>query len=229
MHLKSKSFVIVLILAAAFSGRASAVTPYVTPLLIIDDSNPSAVTFTATDYNPFRSDSSHYFTDGIDLENFFSDNSLGQDNFNTSGTLTTFLDGTPDYNMSHSDDVTGGYDNSDYQDLNIWASADDVSPLQHFSTSSQAFSGTATIDMTAEAAYLLPVGTIGSIFAGYSYNLPKTGESDGPAFDTVGEDNFLMYLGDYEIVPEPSQWTLLLLGAVGLFSLHRFLSTRANS
>jgi hypothetical protein len=219
MSLKPKSFVAVVILAAAFSARAYAVTPYVTPLLIIDDSNPSAVTFTATDYNPFRSDTSHDFADGIDLLNFFAPNSLGEDTFNTSGTLTTFLDGTPVYDQSHADNVTG-----DFQDLNVWSDSESDSNPENFSTLSQAFTGTATIDLGDEAANLLPAGTIGPIYAGFSEDIGGFETEDALSNADVSPDSFIMYLGDYEIVPEPSQWSLLLLGAAGLIALRRFKS-----
>jgi hypothetical protein len=209
----------------AFADHARAITPSVTPLLIIDDSNPDAVTFTYTDYNPFRSDSAHTFTQGIDLLNFFAPNTLGSDVFDTFGTLTTFLDGAPDYDASSSDNVTG-----DYQDLNIYAGFFD--PLngstENFSTSSPAFTGTATIDLSDEAANLLPAGTIGDIYAGFSGELSKglPEEEIVPNAQAIG--GYITFLGDYEIIPEPSQWSLLLLGGAGLLVMRRLRAARAS-
>ena len=240
MNLQTKSLAAVIILGLGLSSRALAVTPYVTPLLIINDSDPSAVTFTYTDYDPFRSDDVHTFSDGIDLENFFAPNSDEEMYFdNTSGNLTTFLDGTPDYNYSHSDDATGSYtepiivgdpnsgETVDFQDLNIYSSVDEDNPTENFSTGSQAFTGVATIDLSSEIGNLLPAGTIGAIYAGYSGDLPSNdieSLSEFTSLDTSNGlgDTYLMYLGDYEIVPEPSQWTLLLLGAAGLIAVRRF-------
>jgi hypothetical protein len=224
MSQKSKSFVAFIILAAAFSARAYAVTPNVTPLLIIDDSDPSAVTITATDYNPFRSDTSHDFADGIDLLNLFAPNSIGTDYFGTSGTLTTFIDGEPDFNDSHSDDVTG-----DYQDLNLYFLGDSGSNTENFSTSSQAFTGTTTVDLSDEAANLLPAGTIGAIYAGYSGDLGSSLSEGAISTADVFGGTYIMYLGDYEIVPEPGQGALLLLGAAGLLAFYRFRASRASA
>jgi hypothetical protein len=226
MNLKSKPLAAVLILAAAFSGQVYAVTPSVTPLLIIDDSDPSAVTITATDYNPFRSDTSHEFVDGVDLTNFFAPNLTPKFTqfFDTGdGDLSTSLDQFPSFLQGELDEFTG-----DSQDLNLFAETLDT---ENFNVNDPAFIGSSAFDLSSMSAYLLPAGTIGAIYAGYSGDLPLPTVTSDSLFspDAQALSGYLMYLGDYEIVPEPGQWTLLLLGAAGLFSFQRFRSSRASS
>jgi hypothetical protein len=183
-------------------------------LLIVNDSNPDAVTFTATTNDPLNSDSTHVFYDGIDLMSFFT-TPVAPLPTNLTPTvtatgLTTDIDATPVYDSSYVDHVSGS--EVDFNLYTLTAAA--LTDAEDFSVDSQAFTSMATVDLS-DFTSLLPSSGYGELFAGYS------GQND------PNDENALVFLGDYEVIPEPSQWSLLLLGALGLFSFRR-LRARAS-
>ena len=204
-----------LALLAASNSSTQAANVVLPVLLIVNDSDPSAVTFSATSAAPFTSDSTHFFYDGIDLMSLFSDPVAPlptnlTPSVTTTG-LTTLSDDKDAFDSSYVDHISGTE-----VDFNLYTRTTAAqTDAEDFSVDSQAFTGTAIVDLS-DFASLLPASGIGELFAGYSgqYN---------PSIE-----NPLVLLGDYEVVPEPSQWSLLLVGAAGLFALRRFRASRAR-
>ena len=208
-------FLSTLLSVAGFtSARAVSNIPAPDFLFIINDSDPGAVTFTATVNNPINSDASHVFYDGIDLMSLFTNPVASLPTNLTpivTGTgLTTFIDGTPVYDSSYVDHVSGSEIDFNLYTRTIAA----LTTTETFDSTQQAFTGTATVDLSDYASLLPAYGAIGSVFAGYS------GQND------PNSENPLVFLGDYEVIPEPSPWSLLLLGAVGLVVIQRLRPVR---
>ena len=174
-------------------------------LITINDSNPAAVTFTATGNAPGVTDASHLFSQGLGFAGFFAANpSLGffPTVTATSTSLTTGVDGTPDYTGAQSASFSG----SSTDDLELFAGSGNT---EHFSTGSSAFTGTATFNFASSTFFspnLLPAaGTTGQLVSG-----------DGASF--IPFQTAPVVLGTYQVaaVPEPSQASLILLGAAAL-------------
>ena len=85
--------------------------PFTPPdvLVLINDSNPDAVTFTATANGPIADDTSHTFNQGVDFTNLLSGTGEFSSGFAQQG-LTTGADapGGPLYNIEHRDDGGNG-------------------------------------------------------------------------------------------------------------------------
>ena len=176
---------------ATFATRASAQNV----LLYIDTGDPAAVTFTATGNAPSASDSSNVFNDGIEVAGFFPNTPSSFSYTVSSSTLTTFLDGSPVYDNSHSDNLSGGAD----VDFNLYTNYFDsgATNTERFATGSPAFAGVATVDLSSDASLLPSAGATGDIYAGYS------GTYDGH-----------LLIGTYVVVPEAGSGVFVLLGGV---------------
>jgi hypothetical protein len=142
-------------------------------LLTIDDSNPSAVTITATGNDPLVNASGNTANEGVDLLQFFTQNESGMTfGQRLLGALTGGNIGV-NYNDVYSDNQSTG--NLTYPDMELYvdfASAGQAN-TENFSTTQPAFSGTWTINLSAlgvTSAALPAAGTEGSIISGYSAN-----------------------------------------------------------
>lgn len=181
-------------------------------LITINDSNPSAVTFTATGSAPGVADSAHTFADGIGLANFFTTTPglFGLPSITAASTsLTTGVVAPVVSGSSHLYDSaqSASFSASTIGDLSVYTGSGDD---QNFATGTSAFTGSATFDFAASTFYapgdLPAVGTTGGVYAG-------TGESFQPS---------AVQIGTYQVaaVPEPSEASLVLLG-VGALGLLR--------
>ena len=201
-----------IILSAAFSVFGTALDQTTTAcagatepiLLTINDSNPSAVTITATGSDAALDATGTTANDGVDLLQFFSTdefgNLFGQD---LTGTLTADGVSVPFNDVNVDDYSTGG--GTPYVDLELYV--DNGSPgetdTETFSTSSSAFTGTWTIDFSSlgiDSSALPTAGSEGNILSGY-YGDPGA------------------VIGSWEVasaVPEPSTVSSLILGGVAL-------------
>ena len=210
--MKISSFLLVLgFCVLGFASRAAAQNLTYPVLVVVNDSDPSAVTFTATTADPIFASSNHPFSEGFDLIQFFT-SSIGTNGgtipFSVTGSgLTTYLDGTPHYNTAQAD-YLGEYEG----DINLYTSGTGSASDQTFATASQAFTGTETLDLSSYSSYLPASGTLSYIYVGHTQTT-----------------NPVQLIGAYQVVPEPSQWSLLLLGAAGLFALRRFRPSSAKS
>jgi hypothetical protein len=193
MKIPNKSLSLSLVLLSGF--LATAVKAQV--LLVINDSNPSAITFTATGTAPSVANSNHLYSDGLDLANFFTVAGLFPSITATSTTLVTGVDGTPDYAALQSSSFSGSS-----VDLQITAASGNT---EDFSLGSPAFSGSATFDFSSSKfnnnASLPGAGTTGNLYAG-----------SGSLFRAAP-----VLIGKYIVVtPEPSTMALMLAAAAGL-------------
>jgi hypothetical protein len=182
--LSSCSSVLVLaagLFAATFPAAGQSI------LININQANPSAVQFTATTNAPLANDSSQYNLFGVDLLNYFTAaQSVGGAVSGTlipAGTTTAYNQWFPD-NLHVASSV----------DLNLYVTT--VSQLQTFSTSSPAFTGTATINLNSLLASLPATGASGNIYAG---------DARSPGGVLIGR---------WVVVPEPSVEAQLALGAM---------------
>ena len=167
-------------------------------LLTIYDSNPAAVTITATGANSGVDDSSTIANDGVDLLGFFQ-TANGSDFFYQflAGTLSGGNTGVV-YNDIWTDHQSTGGDT--FLDLSLYRDIDSAGQgsTQNFSTIQPAFTGSWTINFSAQgitSADLPTVGTVGQIFSG-------TSEHPGQV------------IGAWQVVsvPEPGTASLALLG-----------------
>ena len=178
---------------------ASAAIPI---LLTINDSNPSAVTITATGVNSAVNFDSTV-NEGVDLLSFFSVDEAGMDVGQDSTGNLQGGGSEISYNAVYSDnDSSAGGANFD---LKLYV--DDTSPgsgtLENFSTTQAAFTGSWTFDLSSfgvDPSALPAAGTDGEILSGNSLS------------SVPGE-----VIGDWQVVssvPEPATTSLLALGAL---------------
>ena len=130
-------------------------------ILIVDVSNPNAVTFTSTTANSQADDPNANLIDGIDLLSFWQQAAGGAgfgnpmvSNLIPSGTVSP-------YTFWGADNFPGGIP---FDDLNLWGSPG----VHQFTTTSPAFTGSATADFSAYIAALPGGGMSGDIISGYS-------------------------------------------------------------
>jgi PEP-CTERM motif len=182
-----------LAMALGFSTNA------VGQILYIDDSNPAAVRIYSSGGDATASNSTTVAEDGADLLGFFPTSAAGGGNYmGASGNLTA--PGDLAYNEEHPDDQSVGTTNiqsisGSFLDLTLFltASDGDTTP-QNFTTGSPAFTGTMTMDLSAYAGDLPTPGSTGTVIAGWS-----GGEIGGA-------------IGEWEVVPEPSTYAMVLAG-----------------
>jgi hypothetical protein len=175
-------FVLLACGSLALSARAQ------TPVLLwVDVSSPSSVKFTSSTANA-DTNASSTTEEGVNLEYFFTVNvptgsSLDQDltgDLSPSGT-------TENYNKTYA------YEGNRYCQI-----VENVGNVpQSFTTSTRAFTGEGTADLSSLSAYL-----------------PASGSGPITVSDTVSGDR--VTIGYWQVVPEPSAWAGVMLAATGL-------------
>ncbi len=189
--------------AAVFCPNASAQDV----LLIIDDYDPAAVTFTPTGNHPEVTDTTHIYNDGIALTGFFSSTPVSYYYpVLSTPTLTTVDSGSPVYNFVQPNDLFPPGNN---EDLNICrdGSTQDAYYSEEFYAGSSAFQGMETVDFSGDASALPAPGTTGNIYAG----------CEGDPYYTPP-----VLLGTFAVVPEAGTGTYVVLGALGLLLARRY-------
>ena len=175
-----------------------AVTPWAARaevVLLVDITNPAAVKITATSAFAQAAGPAVPQLVGIDLLQFFTAPvDLGVGYF-LSSTLTPPGGGAY---LNFEDD---NYSGSDI-DLNLLDGGNLEDP-QNFNTSSPAFTGEGTLDLSGVAAYLPAFGASGNVLNG----------ANDATFGTV--------VGQWQAVPEPSTYVLLALVVLFLVVLRR--------
>lgn len=181
-------------------------------LLIVDVSDPAAISITATGAAPSANDQGNDNTwtfDGVDLLEFFTADAGGD----AGGSLGSASSLKPTGSVNIYNEWLADFfstDGGDFLDLNLYYN-DFVPDPQNFDTTQPAFSGSATLDLTDLVALLPAPGTSGLILAGYS-------DFAGPV------------IGEWTVVPEVSpgmQAAVFGLGAAGLLLLRRNRRHRA--
>ena len=160
-------------------------------LININEANPAAVLFTTTGANAAANSSVNNFF-GVDLISYFTAQPA-----TVAGVVTGTLvpAGTTNaYNAWFPDNLT----TVNNVDLNLYVNS--AAQLQTFTTSSPAFAGTATINLSALLASLPATGASGNIFSG---DIRSPG----------------VLIGRWVVVPEPSVEAQLALGAMVLAGL----------
>lgn len=178
-----------LCLAAALTATSSAAV-----VLTIDITNLSATTITATGANAQNDDiDDTYLDEGFLMLGFFSSEpgATIPDSFDFSDLYS------PGGNFAFTSLFLAAVSGSEEVDLNIAGSG---FSSNDFSTSLPAFAGSATVDFSGLAAYLVP-GSTGDILAGDAF------------YNTV-------VIGQWQIIPEPNT-TLLAFVPAALALLRR--------
>lgn len=169
-------------------------------LLTINDSNPAAVTITATGFAAAVNDGTKPASSGVDLLGFFSSNVPGLFGQLLLGSNLSGGNSGVSYNDVRGDNFsTSGGNSVDFR-LSLDISSPGSGNTQTFSTSQPAFTGTWTIDLSAlgiNGSALPSPGTTGDILSGFS-----------------GDTGAI--IGQWEIapVPEPGMGGLLVLGSI---------------
>lgn len=157
-------------------------------ILVIDISNPSAVTFTATGAFAQNDDDDSFSISGISLIDFFQASFSDSDLHYFSSSNLRSPEGDFPYSTLTSIAFFDPF-SSEYFDLSIFY---DSFSGQGFSTSAPALTGSAVANLSAWLAYLPTAGTTGNIHSGDGIF------SSGPV------------IGQYSVVPEPATAGLLL-------------------
>lgn len=180
---------------------ASILLPFASPaavILVIDVSDPSQVTFTATNANAENNDDESWLQEGISLIGFFQSSVADPSLYDFDAPSNLW---SPGGNFAYTTLVSINFTDPfslTYLDLSIFGSGFST---QDFSTSAPALTGSATADLSAWLAFLPAAGTTGDINSG-----------DGVSFEGP-------VIGQYAVVPEPSTTGLLVCS--GLLCLAR--------
>lgn len=163
-----KKFVLFLILVSVMMLHRVSAGVYPV-LLIVNDSNPSAVTITATANAPTVDDTNCIANYGVDLFGFFTANAWANGTWHwaeTGYTLTANGVGYP-YATAEPDDFSDNQGTDGFIDLDIYIASFDTGQAnpQKFLTSQPAFTGSLTIDFSSlgVAALLPPPGASGYV------------------------------------------------------------------
>lgn len=180
-------------------------------LITVDDTDPAAVTFTATTNPSLASDSSHNTSDGVDLTVFFTAEEDDLDTSVTTAGLTTFVDvASSPFDTAAPDSLSGSL-----VDLNFFTNGDTASPMT-FTEGTQAFLGQIVVDLSAAGSALPAAGYIGNIYSGYN----NVGIGPPPEeLQTVDAITNQVLIGQYIVVPEPGPGILMLVGGGALAAL----------
>lgn len=185
--------------------KAAATSPPV--LLTISDSNPAAVTITATGTDPMVNDNSQVGLGGVDLLGFFTQSSPSVGGPLPNSTLHGGSLAAP-YD-------TVGADNSGSGTVNLNLYVNNANP-ETFSTTQPAFTGSWTLNLSSfgvSASALPTPGSSGQIITGFSGNA-------GPV------------IGEWQVaaVPEPAAGCLMLLASgIGFVFWRRRAAKNANA
>lgn len=137
----------------------------------VDLTDPANVVFTATSLPPPQTAQGQSLFDGITLSVFFAPPLASQAGGFATGSLRPWLSPLT-YNTWASDDITPGL----VTDLNIYRTGPGNDVTQTFNTFFQALAGSASIDLSAQAAHFKGLGTSGPIFSGWSGDIgPQIG------------------------------------------------------
>lgn len=218
MNLRKNPVLLALLLVVTTAAHAAP-----NYLLLIDESNPSAVTITATTNVPTNLDSTHFFGEGIDITNFFTTSPGEVFLTGPASNLTTGINASPlYYDGVGVDNLSGSYvDINPYSGEDASAGFNSVPSVQgvipeNFNTSTQALSGVLVLNLSAYVSSLPNVGASGDIYAGYAGDLGSSPPGATPVL-----------LGQWVVitaVPEPNTGTLLVLAAVLLICARRIRS-----
>jgi hypothetical protein len=169
-------------------------------LLTIDDSNPSAVTITATGFPPGVDNTGKPVSSGVDLLGFFFANETTLFGHALPNSTLTGGNSGAAYHDLRPDNFSAGGDV--FTDLILFL--DNASPgannTQTFSTLQPAFTGSWTInfsDLGVGAPALPTPGTTGDILSGFS-----------------GDQGAIIGQWEVAAVPEPSVGSLIILASV---------------
>jgi len=163
-------------------------------LININQANPSAVTFTATTANS-AANSTVFNLYGVDLISYFTTApavaaAAVTGNLTPAGTTAAYTEWIPDSFLAA----------GKYVDLNLYDTSNPQT--QVFSTSVQALTNTATINLSSLLADLPKNGASGNIYSGNSHSPGQ---------------NWL--IGTWTVVPEPPVGAQMALGALALAGL----------
>lgn len=193
MALPKLTFLAFAIAGFALSGQADAAV-----VLVIDISNPAAVTFTSTSANSQTNSSLNIGSEGFTIQNFFTSSAnyasatgVGGNLAPTGSSFTYTQLGTFNFEANNGNFVAGN-------DLSIYSSGGTTAGSQVFSTGTRAFNGVATVDFSSTPGALPTSGTTGNVYSGY-FQSGTTGHG--------------LLIGTFQVVPEPSS---LLICALGL-------------
>ncbi len=194
---------------SSFTILLSALAPLATVnaavVLVVDVSDPSAVTFTAQDAASDISSSLNRSMEGITIENFFSTISDVRTVRFVGGNLTPSLGiQTNPYVGTGTFDYGGSIEFGIADDLSVFAN-NTVENSQQFTAGQRAFNGQATIDFSTEAAALPSLGSTGDVITGFNPN-------------NAGEG---LIIGQWTVVPEPSSTLMLCAALIGFGSVRR--------
>ena len=188
-----KPCITIVALALVFSAANSVAQN----ILIINDSDPAAVTFTATTNDSIGTETMNSFNDGLTLGAFLTNSNPGFFGDPLAPTtLTTAANMSPVYDM-------WGNDFADF-DLYRYANDPDSNSGETVTTGSQALAGAATADLSVVRSFLPAPGTSGAVYSG---------SEDSPDFALIGY---------YEVVPEPNPEALILAGSLTLLIMWRW-------
>lgn len=171
-------------------------------VLVVDISDPSAVTFTATANFSQTNSSLNIGFAGFTIQNFLAtpasipSSTLGIGDLSPTGSSFIYSGiGTFNYEANNGNFVAAN-------DLSVFSNNGAPGPdSQTFSTGSRAFNGVLTIDLSTWASSLPAAGATGDVISGYL----MSGTADH------GE-----IVGQFVVVPEPGS---ALLGGLGLLIL----------
>jgi len=191
---------------ALVAGLIVATSPVAGQSVLIDVNqyDVNAVTFTTTGNFASANDSSQTEDNGVDLTSYFTAG-VTDNGGPLSGSLTPAGAGNTAFDTWETDDF---FSTGTNLDLNLFSSTS--GNTEDFTTSSAAFTGTVTINLSAYLAELPATGTMEPIYSGYGRN---------PG----------VVIGYWQVVPEPTSLAQLALGGFTLSGLLAWRTRRASS
>ncbi|WP_367872844.1 PEP-CTERM sorting domain-containing protein [Luteolibacter sp. Populi] len=180
----------------------TAISAQAATVLVVDISNPAAVTFTSTPNFSQTNSSLNIGTAGFTIRNFLASpasipsSTLGLGNLSPTGS-TFVYSGMATFSYEAND---GNFTSAN--DLSVFSNGGGPGAAsQVFSTGTRAFNGVLTIDLSAYVSSLPAAGVTGDVISGYFLS----GTADHG--ETVGQ---------FVVIPEPGS---VLLGGLGFLIL----------